>query len=449
MNFKSVLFAGAALGATSLLAVPTVSDVSWSQSANGLVVVTYKLAGAPAIVTMDVLTNAVNAAEGVSIGAENFANVTGDVNCRIAEDGDYTIRWKPSKSWPGHDVTSKSVRMSVTAWDVAHPPAYLVVDLAESSKARLAFYDSEAALPDGIGSDVYRMTKMVFRRIDATGVPWTWGAAIGFSTDTSAMKFNYSLTNDFYMGVFEVTKAQWTTVTGSTRSNGFDVEAAMRPQTRVSYVNIRCNEASSTNWGTDRSMDGEPGDTVNAANSPNANSFLGRLRLRTNRMKFDLPTEGEWDFAAAAGYGAGYWGDGSPVLGTTTCANLDQYGRYAGNGGQASGIDPTWTTEQGTAKVGSYKPNAWGLYDMSGNVREQCRDWWCTGQDGHNLVNWFGMLHNENHDYSTVVRGGGWRSDAAHCLTSVRGLIRSHYGDGTTGTDDIGFRVVLPISSLQ
>ena len=114
---------------------------------------------------------------------------------------------------------------------------------------------------------------------------------------------------------------------------------------------------------------------------PNPLSFLGLLRLKTN-IDFDLPSEAQWEFAARAGNGVGYWNDGSVILNTNPDANLKVLGRYQYNGGKVrsgtSYVDPATTcgVTNGTAIVGSYAPNTWGLYDTAGNVWEWCLDWY-------------------------------------------------------------------------
>ena len=153
---------------------------------------------------------------------------------------------------------------------------------------------------------------------------------------------------------------------------------------------------------------------VDSVSWEDCQAFLAKLNeehpVRGYRWK--LPTEAQWEFACRAGTPGPFAGTG----------RIDDMGWYAGNSGGA--IHP----------IRSKKPNAWGFYDMHGNVWEWCAD---------------GFIPSLGHDPRTdpctapagmerVVRGGCWNSDAARCRSaSRRGMAR------TARFDSVGFRVAL------
>ena len=220
MKTKTCLSLLAALAASALVASTPVikaDSVTFSQNTTTrLVTIGYTLEETDAVVTVDVLTN------GVSIGEENFANIDGDVNRRVAP-GDHLIVWHPRASWPDHVFTNNEVSVEVRAWDVTIPPDYMVVDLA-SEVDRIRYYVSEKALPDGgLANDVYRTTKLVMRRIPASGNVWTMGSSASNTdgdglltrTDSREKQHLVMMTNDYYIGVFPTTQAQHERVVGN------------------------------------------------------------------------------------------------------------------------------------------------------------------------------------------------------------------------------------------
>lgn len=413
-------FIAVSLSVVVVWAEPTVKDVSLSQdAATKLVTISYDLSGAPAVVTAEILL------DGVKVDDAVFSTATGDVNRYLSDDGVHTLAWQPTKAFANR---AGNLTARVTAWDPAHPPAYMVVDLSTPTVQRVNYYASEAGLPGGIGSDVYRQTKLVLRRIDAKDVSWMKGP--------ESRTYTVTLDHDYYIGVFEITKAQWMIIGGSTRSKLFAVESSMRPMGQVSYVQVRWNSLNSS-YGT--SGAGWP-------SAPNANSYLGKLNSLTG-LSFDLPSESEWEFAARAGHSGNVCGDGSPL----TAENLSKFGRFSGNGGtitaaynynEGNDATETWTTDNGSAKVGSYKANDWGLYDMQGNVWELCLGWWGSDQADPITV--------KPSDPKTPVRGGCYTSNYGDCAVTKRSGLQNCNGNTLADLDEkIGFRVTCAVGAVK
>ena len=280
---------------------------------------------------------------------------------------------------------------------------YCVIDLSAGANAvnYPVTYLNEPPT-GGFNTDEYKTNKLVLRRIES-------GTFI-MGDDQSDETHRVTLTKPFYCGVFEVTQRQYELVTGE-RPSYFNNASyyATRPVERVSYNMIRGSSAG-VEW---------PG-----SSAVDADSFVGKLRAKTGIVEFDLPTEAQWEFACRAGTTSNYNNGGSSE------DDLRLLGRYAANGGSAGDGNQNCDPSGGSAKVGSYRPNAWGLYDMHGNVSEWCLDWYDNslsyGLDPK------GAPSGTHH----VVRGGGWDFNAQSCRSASS---QSSYPTGSASCD--GFRL--------
>ena len=156
MNVKklaAVAFA-AATSATLTAAVPEVSGVTMTQDSMRLVSITYTLADAPAVVTVDVQTNNANGGW-ASIGGEAVWNATGDVWRRV-EAGSRTITWRPDHSWPDHKIADGGARAVVTAWALDNTPDYMAVDLTATGGADTqTYYPAADFVPGGASRQLH------------------------------------------------------------------------------------------------------------------------------------------------------------------------------------------------------------------------------------------------------------------------------------------------------
>ena len=129
-----------------------------------------------------------------------------------------------------------------------------------------------------------------------------------------------------------------------------------------------------------------------------------------------LPTEAEWEYACRAGSKTRFcYGD------DLNDAQLGEYAWYSGNSGST------------THAVGQKKPNAFGLYDMHGNVYEWCSDWFAAYANAQ-TVNPVGASSGQ----SRVCRGGGWIVNARFCRSANRHVFSPEFR-----SVGLGFRVVL------
>ena len=132
--------------------------------------------------------------------------------------------------------------------------------------------------------------------------------------------------------------------------------------------------------------------------------FIRSLNTHEGRALYRLPTEAEWEYAARAGATGDYcFGD--------DVTRLFQYAWYADNAGHT------------THPVGQLQPNAWGLYDMHGNVNEWVQDGFNSQEyarkapRGTAVVNPAGPA---GYTSARVIRGGSWAHTADECRSAVR-----------------------------
>lgn len=449
MNIKQLTLAAiAAATGAAMAAMPEVSNVTMEQAQNRLVTITYQLTEA-AVVTLDIQTNAnVNAAANdpgwTSIGGEAVCNAQGDVWKQVSGKATYTITWQPDQSWKdpdanGFKIAANGARARVTAWPLDNTPDYMVVDLAVPNTVR--YFPAVDFLPGSelgqtgtvTNNSAYKTTKLLMRKIMARGVEWTMGSTAKETQRNAATEEPHvvTLTNNYYIGVFEVTQAQWKNIaTNSTIAANFTVNGAMRPMEKVCYNEIR-NTVNSTSANS----------SFYWPEQPNPSSFLGLLRAKTG-LDFDLPAEAQWEFAARSGHGSGFWNDGSEVLNSASDENLQHLGRHRGNNPSGGASTTTLTPSAGgTAIVGSYKPNDWGLYDIHGNVWEWTLDW---GEN--NIAAYDGKLNIDPAAPAKTLsgasgsthplRGGAWGGVVSECRSASRLLD----GPGDRGIV-CGFRV--------
>jgi len=374
-------------------AVPLVGNVVMKQRAFSRIVdITYDLDEA-AIVTLGIETN------DVAIPDAAVTRLSGDV-CKKVEAGSGSIVWNAGADWP--ENLTQFAKAKVTAWSVDAPPQVMVIDLTGGASADnypVYYYVSTAALPyGGVSNAVYKSSHLVMSKVAAGTFPMGEGAPV-----------TVTLTQDFYAGVFQVTQDQWANIMGSGRKAYFtDVSSkAFRPMESVSYDDIRGTAAQGGGgWPTNGNVYAE--------------SFMGRLRTKAGLSGFDLPTDAQWEYACRAGTDTCFNDDDADANvtgtnGTGTNEWLDALGRYDFNSGFIDGVSakdcgPTY----GTAIVGSYAPNDWGLYDMHGNVYEWCLDWRGTLVADTDPKGAESGLHR-------VGRGGGWYNPASDCRSAHRG----------------------------
>lgn len=223
-----------------------------------------------------------------------------------------------------------------------------------------------------------------------------------------------TLTKGFYMEKYPVTQSQYLAVVGSNPSYF---------RTNDYYGNLISPDLN------------RPVESVNWNDATNYCSMLtlsdraaGRI---PSNLAYRLPTEGEWEYACRAGTTTAFH-FGNAIHGGM--ANFYDYVEYDAAIGNISVAEPCVPWLPRTTTVGSYTANAFGLYDMHGNVGEWCQDWYGAYSSGA-VVDPTGPALGSNR----VIRGGGWDYFGTMCRSAVR-----FYSDPIYRHDYlVGFRVVL------
>ena len=326
---------------------PQISNFNVSQDASRVVRVTYTL-DEPAYVTMDVLTNH------VSIGGANVQNLVGDVN-KLLPAGNHYIEWYARRSWPDLRLdTPPIVSVQLTAWAESAPPDVMDIDLQTKV---VTYYPGLDFLPDGgLVNDKYRTTHLVMKKVHAANQTFTMGSPTDENPNRGdETQHLVSFTKDYYLAIYETTRKQHILLgapepnfgTAGTPYGSDDPDQC--PQDRITYDRLRGSVSGGIDWPS-------TGSTVGG--------YLATIRT-TIGLDLDLPTEAQWEFACRAGTTTAMYNgkDNNGTWGNSDCNDIAWF---------------TGTSTQNPHAVGGKKPNAWGFYDMYGNIMEWCLDWYAS-----------------------------------------------------------------------
>ncbi|NCR57372.1 MAG: SUMF1/EgtB/PvdO family nonheme iron enzyme [Microcystis aeruginosa LL13-06] len=228
------------------------------------------------------------------------------------------------------------------------------------------------------------------------GGTFTMGSPAGEGNDYEKPQHQVTVP-PFFMGKYPITQAQWQAIAATAK---IDIDLETNPS------NFTGNELP-----------------VERVTWYQATEFCKRLSRET-KQEYRLPSEAEWEYACRAGTTTPFY-FGETITGKL--ANYDASNTYAD--------EPEGEYRKETTPVGQFPPNAFGLYDMHGNVWEWCADTWHDNYDGAPTD---GSVWTKNgNDNRSSLRGGSWYDGPDSCRSAFR------YDDNRRDYDDsLGFRVV-------
>ncbi|MEA1947516.1 MAG: formylglycine-generating enzyme family protein [Thermodesulfobacteriota bacterium] len=188
------------------------------------------------------------------------------------------------------------------------------------------------------------------------------------------------ISKTFYMGKYEVTQSQWSEIMNN---NPSEFKDDIRPVERVSWNDVQ--------------------------------EFIHKLNNKEETNKYRLPTEAEWEYAARADTESAYCFSSDIKV-------LSQYAWYRINSAGK------------THPIGQLKPNAWGLYDVHGNVHEWCQDWFDRNYYSQSPSN---SPLGPSSGLAKVSRGGDWGNEDWYCRSASRSL-----SSPDRRSNRLGFRLV-------
>ena len=417
---KGLLAAAAAvvLAATPLVSQCVTVDVTKFQQRypwNGLVDIDYTITRADGESELDPAKHSVEITVvncGVTPAVTNVAHVFRQGALPVS-DGAHRVTWDANAE--GINFNSQNVK--VFAEIVHYAEKYMVIDVSEGPNATeypVTYYNG--APEGGFTNNTYRGDKIALRLIPPGSFVMGSPTAEPGRADTAAREVQHAvaITNPFYIGVFEITQKQYQNVMNANPSQYKDTDG-FRPVEKVTYNNIR---------GTAEPNNNHKYDWPHNSDVDMQNSFMGKLRAKCKEQNlsgewehvsglFDLPTDAQWEYACRAGTTTPF-NNGKPCA---TAGDLDtqlaKLGRYSGDASDNKGGFTTAHTV-----VGCYAPNAWGLYDMHGNVCEWCLDWY--QEDVQNIENSSVDPVGAASGSLRAKRSGSWTDAARNCRSACR-----------------------------
>ena len=373
--FVMVAMAAASLSAATVDSVSFTQDWPWSTD----IKITYLLSGVTAPV--DVAIEAFDGETALPMATQNA--LKGDI-CGVTGNGLHTVTLDPKKAFGSSRKAFSDFKVRVTASDSpanADEVLYKIFEIKTGSCTDVTRKDlvngkygdyetdyskispgfttslSDVLIWTGVTNDIaYKTTHLVMRKINAANKIWQAGDPEGTSVGNAAAQTlcHIKLSYDYYIAVFEMTVAQHARCLDSSSAS---VSALSRNAVDITSCYGHPNTGDSSYWtriGNEKLCFPTNSYLRDVGKNTTAGNLWGRTTNAGHLYEFTLPTRAEWEFAAHGGNdGVLYSGEAQ------TLENVNKLAWHYGNSGGAR------------QEVGTKLPNAYGLYDMLGNLIER------------------------------------------------------------------------------
>jgi len=328
----------------------------------------------------------------------------------FGEFKNYCLKKKLGEGGLGQTIPPQSLKPAPAPLSKSNVPSWAIAALLVFALlVCTAFFDKNSGVLENKFLTSSKTGERMVKTVNGIEYAFRWCPAgtfmMGSPEDEPNREFGetqhcVTLTRGFWMLETEVTQAMWQSVMGTT----------VRKQ----------QDKANQDW----RLVGEGAEyPIYYVNWKECNDFCEKLSSKLG-LTVSLPTEAQWEYACRAG--------------TTTAYSFDNSlnGREANcDGNYPNGTETEGPYLEKTVPVRSYAPNAWGLYDMHGNVLEWCQDRYDKNYYAESPAS---DPKGPNRGSCRVFRGGDWSSDAEDCRSANRCGDTPDYRD-----DDLGFRIVL------
>ena len=306
---------------------------------------------------------------------------------------------------------------------------------------------------DAVNYPGAKTTKLVMRKVPAAGKTFTFGSDSNeYGHQDNETKVQVKLTEDFFIGIFEFTQKQFELIWGSDKDLwGLALQKFTWPGDAVAYHYQRNFIVRGAHdfreWSGKENIDW-PNNTSYPHTYHN-DTICGKLRRKFGFVEFDLPTEAQWEFACRAGSATSL--PSGREVGTASDAD-SKINSYVQQCGWIYWYGAT-EAQRFVHEVGLKAPNAYGLYDMIGNVSEQCLDYMSAS-----TVSWASdslvtdpvgptsdlSTHSASINNLRVFRGANYGTWYSSSRIAYR---QYNYGGEGQPQKEQGFRLVIPASA--